>query len=104
MANFCQVWLTCAVEKEADAIIATLLQIHLVACAKKIPVRADFIWEGSVEHNDEILVIMESREDLFEQIEAEVAKIHSYETFVLQAIPMTKISKKAQDWLTDSLK
>ncbi len=34
-----------------------------------------------------------------DQKEAEVAKIHSYETFVLTATPITKISKKAENWL-----
>lgn len=46
---------------------------------------------------------METREDLFDQIEAEVAKIHSYETFVLTAVPMIRVSQKTQKWLDNSL-
>ena len=36
----------------------------------------------------------------FEQVEEEVAKLHSYDTFVLQSVLVTKISKKAKEWLT----
>lgn len=103
MKNFCQLWLTCADKTEAEKITKALLEKHLVACAKQVPVSSDFLWQGKVDHNDEILLIMDSREDLFDQIEAEIARLHSYEIFVLQAIPISKISKQAEVWLKDSL-
>ncbi len=64
---------------------------------------SDFLWKGSVDHNEEILLVMDSREDLFDQIEAEIAKLHSYETFVLQAVPVAKVSKSATKWLNEVL-
>jgi periplasmic divalent cation tolerance protein len=103
-ADFCQLWLTCADKKEADKIANTLLVKHLVACAKQLPVSADFHWQGKIEHSDEVLLIMDSKLDLFEEIEKEVAKLHSYETFVLEAIPVVKVSKKAENWLKSEIK
>jgi len=103
-SDFCQLWLTCANEKEASKIANTLLVKHLVACAKQLPLTADYHWQSKIEHSDEILLIMESREDLFDQTEAEVAKFHSYDTFVLEATPISKISKKAENWLKSELK
>ena len=47
---------------------------------------------------------MESREDLFDEVEREVAKLHSYDTFVLEAVPISKISQKAEDWLKKEFK
>ena len=104
MNNFCQLWLTCANKEEADKIANTLLVKYLIACAKQIPVGSDFRWKNNVEHSDEVLLLMESRLDLFEKIEAEIAKIHSYETFVLEAVPVVKVSKKAQNWLKEEIK
>lgn len=103
-SSFCQLWLTCKDKKEADKIANTLLVKHLVACAKQIPVSADYWWEAKIEHAEEVLLVMESREDLFDQVEAEVAKLHSYDTFVLEALPISKISKKAAVWLEYELK
>lgn len=103
-SNFCQMWLTCADKKEADKIANTLLDGHLVACAKQLPISADYWWEGKIEHTEEVLLVMESREHLFDQIEAEVAKLHSYDTFVLEAVPVARISKKAADWLKSELR
>ncbi|OGL30463.1 hypothetical protein A3F37_01150 [Candidatus Saccharibacteria bacterium RIFCSPHIGHO2_12_FULL_41_12] len=101
--EYCQLWLTCTDQKEADKIAKALLEKRLIACAKQVAITSDFIWEGKIERNNEILLIMESREDLFDEIEAEVAKLHSYDSFVLTATPITKVSKKAQKWLDKEL-
>lgn len=101
--NYCQLWLTCADKTEADSIAAALLDKRLIACAKQVPVSSDFIWQGKVDHNDEILLVMDSREDLFEQIEAEITKLHSYDTFVLQAVPVNRVSAGAKAWLDESM-
>jgi periplasmic divalent cation tolerance protein len=104
MSVFCQLWLTCADEAEADAISHILLEKKLVACVKQLPVSADFQWQDKIENGKEILLVMDSRKDLFDEVETEVARLHSYDIFVLQAIPITKISKKAEDWLNKSFK
>ena len=101
---YCQLWLTCVDKSEASKIANTLLVKHLVSCAKQTPVTSSFHWQGKIDSSDEILLIMDSREDLFDQAEREVAKVHSYETFVLQAVPVTKISKDAKLWLKKELK
>lgn len=104
MASFCQLHLTCKDKAEADKIAQVLLKSKLVACVKYIPVESKFLWEEKIDEDSEILLLMESREDLFNKIEEEVTKIHSYETFVLVATPLTRVSKKAEAWLNESLK
>jgi len=102
--DFCQLWLTCKDKEEASKIANTLLVKHLVACVHKIPISSEFCWKGKIKSNDEILLVMESREDLFDEVEREVAKLHSYDTFVLEAVPISKISQKAEDWLKKEFK
>ena len=99
MADFCQLWLTCENKTEANRIAKALLKKHLIACAKQMLVSSDFHWDDKIEHANEILLVMESREDLFDKVEAEIAELHSYDTFVLEAIPISKISVKAKEWL-----
>ncbi len=104
MIKFCQLWLTVGSKNEADKIAKVLLDKQLVACARQISVASDFRWRGKVDHTSEILMMMESRADLFDEVEAEVAKLHSYDTFVLEATPVTAISKSAAAWLKRELK
>lgn len=103
-SNFCQLWLTVGSKGEADKIAKALLDKHLVACVRQIQTSSGFWWAGKKEHSDEILLQMESRLDLFDQVEAEVAKLHSYSTFVLEATSVSAISRSAEKWLNSELK
>ncbi len=104
MTNFCQLWLTCADKQEADKIVNTLLVKHLVVCARQIPLTADYLWQGKIDHNDEVLLIMDSRDDLFSEVERTVAKLHSYDTFVLEMTPIERLSVKAEEWIKGELR
>ena len=101
--SFCQLWLTCEDEKEASKIAKYLLDKRLIVCAKQLPVTADYWWDGSQEHSTEIRLIMDSAEEMIDKVETELEKLHSYETFVLQAIPLRKVSKKASEWMKENL-
>ena len=102
--DFCQLWLTCKDKEEASKIANTLLIKHLVACVHKIPMSSEFRWKGKINSSKEVLLQMDSREDLFDEVEREVGKLHSYDTFKLTATPLSKISKKAEGWLKKELK
>lgn len=97
-------FLSCANDKEAQKISQSLLKKHLIVCAKKTPVSSAFFWKGKIDKANEILLIMESVEENYEEIEKEVRKLHSYETFVLSAIPVIKYSKGVETWLKEGLK
>lgn len=104
MAGFCQLWLTCADTVEADTIAKTLLDKRLIACSRYIAASSDYRWQGKIDHSSEVLLMMESHLDLFEKIEAEVSKLHSYDTFVLEAVEVKRLSTKASKWLKEELK
>jgi periplasmic divalent cation tolerance protein len=104
MTEFCHLWLACESKEEASKIAKTLLDKHLIACAKQLPIISDYWWKGDQEHAEETLLVMESRTDLFDTIDSIVAKLHGYETFSLQAIPLIRISPKAEEWLTKETK
>lgn len=103
MASPCQLWLTAADRVEADKIVKVLLDKKLIACAKQTEITSDARWKGEIEHAAEVLLLMDSREDLFDEIETEIARIHGYDTFVLQSVPI-KLSADATKWLEESLK
>lgn len=101
MADFCQLCLTCKDKSEADKIADALLVKHLIACARQMPVSSTYRWKGKIETSNEVMLLMESRSDLFEEIEKEVAKIHSYDTFVLESFRIEKLSGEAKGWLKE---
>ncbi len=103
-SELCYLYLTCANTVEAGEISDALLKKNLIMCSKQLAVNSRFHWKGDIDHNSEMMLIMNSRMDLFDEVEAEVKKLHSYETYVLEAIPLARISKGAQQWMEDNLK
>jgi periplasmic divalent cation tolerance protein len=102
--NYCILYLTCDNESESQKIANALLEEHLIACAKFIPINCLYWWKDKITDGTEILLVMESEQSLFDEIEKIVSSLHSYDTFVLESTPVTKISKKARDWLKTELK
>lgn len=96
--------LTCANRKEADKIIKSLLEKRLVVCAKRTPVSSSFLWKGKIKSGKEVMVVAESLESKFADIEKEVRQLHSYETFVLVSLPVDKASSGVFDWIKKELK
>lgn len=91
--------LSCGGWQEAQAIADSLLEQKLVACVEFFGTKSKYHWQGSLETANEVKMIMHSAAHLFETVEAEVKKLHSYETFVLQAIPVSHVSTDAKKWL-----
>ena len=95
--------LTCVNDREASAIADSLLKKHLIACAKKIPVKSQFHWKGKREAAEEIVLLLESREDKFSDIESVVRTIHSHTTFVLMTLPTSRVSAGIKEWIDENL-
>jgi len=102
-AQIVELFLTCGSWQEAQRIVDRLLELRLIACAELLPIKSKFTWKGSVQESDEIKLIMKSAEHCFVAIEAEVTKLHSYETFVLEAVPVSRISNVAYAWLVKEI-
>ncbi len=101
--NYCYLYLTCE-NGEEETIAQHLLEKHLVACAKFVPITSAYWWNGAIDHAKESLIIFESAADLFSDVEAEVKTIHSYDTFVLTQVSMAAINEDAAKWLNENLK
>lgn len=92
-------FLTCATEAEAKTIAKTLLERKLIACAKLTSVESQFLWKNSIENANEMLLVMESHESRFSEVEKTVKELHSYEQFVLIGLPVTNMASGVENWL-----
>ena len=102
MRELCYLILTCD-ESEKEKIARHLLDKRLVVCVKFIPIDAMYWWQGSIAREHKAVLLMESSEDLFAEIEKELTDVHSYDTFVLTQIPMTNVSMAARQWMEGEL-
>ena len=91
-------------KQEAENIAQHLLKEHLIACANLIgPVSSIFHWTGKIEKAEEYLIVMKSREDLFEKLAETVKALHSYKMPEILALPIVDGSRAYLDWLNSCL-
>lgn len=101
--NFVELVLTCGSWQEAQKITDALLEKRLVACVEQMEIRSKNWWKGKIEDTQEIKLIMQSIAEKFDEIEAEVKLHHSYDTFVLQMLPIAKLNEGATAWLAEQV-
>jgi periplasmic divalent cation tolerance protein len=97
-------YLTCANENEAKTISNALLEARLIACARRSPVSSSYWWDGKINHDDEVLLMMESLEEKFDEIEKIVTKLHSYDAYVLTSVAVSRTTPGVHQWLDETLK
>jgi periplasmic divalent cation tolerance protein len=98
------VLMTASNQEEAKKIVNTLLEERLIACANIInSISSFFWWQGKIETEKEALVIMKSRESLFNKISQRIVDLHSYEVPEILAIPVVNGLKSYLDWIRDCL-
>ena len=91
-------------ESEAEALSRQLLQEHLVACVNIVKgIKSLFWWEGKIDTAQEVLLIVKSRQDLFEAVVGCVKKNHSYQVPEIIALPITEGNADYLQWIDKSL-
>ena len=96
------VYLTCANDAEAKNISQTLLGAKLIACARRAPVSSSYWWSGKINHDHEVLLMMETIEEKFDDINKMVGEIHSYEEHVMTAVSVFKTTAGVEQWLKET--
>ncbi len=90
-------------EDEARAIARGAVEAKLAACAQLFPIQSFYLWEGAVVEDNEYLVLLKSRQDVFADLETYVKGAHSYDVPEIIALPVVDGSADYLQWLADSV-
>jgi periplasmic divalent cation tolerance protein len=96
-----RVVLVTAPSAEVGAAIArTLVEERHVACANLVPgVRSIYRWEGRIEDDEEVLLILKTRAECCDAVAARVKDLHPYALPEVIALPVTDGSRAYLDWV-----
>jgi periplasmic divalent cation tolerance protein len=95
---------TCADADEAGRLARSLVEARLAACVNVIPqVRSYYRWKGAMESSEEYLLAIKSSRQLFDALQAHIAKLHSYEVPEILALPVVAGSEDYMNWLDANL-
>ena len=96
----CVIYCTVPNEFNANLIATTLVEDNLAACVNIIPsVTSVYKWEGIVQTDSELLMIIKTQEDKFADIEAKIKELHENTLLKIIALPITNGSAEYQNWI-----
>lgn len=81
-----------------------LVERRLAACANLLsPVHSLFRWEGKIDDEQEVLLVIKSRRSLFEnQLLPAIQELHPYQVPEVLAVPVLLGNPAYLDWIAES--
>jgi len=97
------VYCTCPDQTVAERIAETVVREHLAACANIVPgLISIYRWQGQVQRDLELLLIMKTREVVYWLLEARIRELHPYDVPDIVALPIQAGSAAYLDWLAEN--
>ncbi|SCQ17295.1 cutA, putative [Plasmodium ovale] len=102
---FIAVYVTAPTRDVAEKISNVLLKEKLASCINIIPgVLSMYHWKGEINKDNEVLMMIKTKKNLFSQIVSCVKLNHPYEVPEVIAVPIQYGSKDYLDWVSNSVK
>ena len=80
--------------------VDSLIEEKLAACVNATNnINSTFMWEGSLDSSQEILLIIKTKKSLFPAISSRIKEMHPYDCPEIIALPILHIDKDYYDWL-----
>jgi periplasmic divalent cation tolerance protein len=94
------VFITTSKEDEAVKIARGLVEAKLAGCVNIVKdIRSIYTWQGKIEDEPELLMIVKTRRHLFRALCTKVKELHSYTVPEIIALPIVEGSEDYLKWL-----
>lgn len=94
------IWITCGSVEEADRVAEHLITERLIACAnRQAEVESRFFWDGAVQSEREVPLLVKTRADLFDRVEQAVRAVHSYDVPAIIALEVAAVNADFAEWV-----
>ena len=87
----------------ARSIAHTLVEENLAACVNIIPgVESTYIWQGKIHSDEELLLLIKTRQAVVPEVTARIKKIHPYTVCEVLAVPIIGGSESYMKWVEEN--
>jgi periplasmic divalent cation tolerance protein len=95
------VLVTASGENQARQLARKLLRRKLAACVNFVPVDSMFFWQGDIQEEEEVLMIIKTRRAAFGELMNLVLEEHTNETPEIIGMPIVVGSREYLKWISD---
>jgi periplasmic divalent cation tolerance protein len=85
--------------EEAARIAQLLIDEKLAACVQLLPIESFYVWQGKIQNDAEILLLVKTRSALFEKAIVRIKQVHSYSVPEIVAMPFAAGFPGYLDWI-----
>jgi periplasmic divalent cation tolerance protein len=98
------VYCTCPDHAAAQKLARELVASRLAACVNILPgVESLYRWQGNIEHDNEILLLIKSDTAHFGALEDTISNLHPYEVPEILAVPVEAGHEPYLEWIDQCL-
>ena len=95
---------TTGTRDQAEKIANALVERELAACVNIVgPIRSVYRWQGNVENAEEFLLLVKTWGSAYDDVEATIRELHSYELPECIAIRVEKGSEEYLEWIASAI-
>jgi periplasmic divalent cation tolerance protein len=94
---------TAGTREEAAKIAGALVERRLAACVNLVAVESVYRWKEAVESTAEWLLVIKTTAAAFEEVEAAIQELHSYELPECVALAIEAGSEDYLEWIGDNV-
>ena len=106
MNEHCVIYITAGSKEEAENLSRGLVEEKLAFCVNTLPgIQSTYHWKGKIHVDNEILLIVKTRQDRYEALEQWVKSNHSYDVPEIVSLPIQRglpeYLNAIDDWVFD---
>ncbi len=97
--DFIIIMTTCPNHEEAKRLSSALIETKLAACIQSSQIESTYRWQGVIETEKEVRLLLKTRAELFDEIVLVIQSESSYENPEIISIPILCGSYEYLDWI-----
>lgn len=101
---YIQIQTTLSNKEDAVRLAKEVVNLRLAACVQIQTCTSLYRWQGNVEQDEEYLLAMKSRKDLYPELEQCILNLHPYDEPEIIALPIITGSPTYIQWMNQELR
>ncbi len=90
---------------KAASMARAIVEQQLAACVNIVPqIRSIYTWKGAIHDEQEVLLVIKTRDELFEELKEAVKNLHPYEVPEIIALNIEKGLPDYLSWIHETTK
>ena len=94
---------TTATVDDAKRLAHAFVEEHLAACVNLVPINSVYPWEGEIQEEAEVLLVIKTASRKLHQLEERLHQLHAYSVPEFVAVETSRVADAYKGWLLNWL-